>query len=118
MTWVDAELRCVAEGGNLVSIHSQEENDFVTALIQNFDPLQGYTWIGLYDAQKEGAWMWSDRSAFSFEAWEAGEPNNNNGSEDCVQTNFKKPSEWNDSICSLKFPSVCATRLDCSQQLI
>uniref|UniRef100_A0A3P8QTH6 C-type lectin domain-containing protein n=1 Tax=Astatotilapia calliptera TaxID=8154 RepID=A0A3P8QTH6_ASTCA len=46
MTWADAELHCVSEGTNLVSIHG--ENVF--------------TWIGLGDIHKEGRWMWSDGS--------------------------------------------------------
>ncbi|CAB1436206.1 unnamed protein product [Pleuronectes platessa] len=57
MTWADAELYCVSEGANLVSIHSLEEENFVKALIKNFDHAEGYTWIGLSDLHKEGSWM-------------------------------------------------------------
>ena len=69
MTWADAELYCVSERANLVSIHSQEEQDFVKSLIKNFDHAEGYTWIGLSDTQKEGGWMWSDGCAVNFVFW-------------------------------------------------
>lgn len=56
MTWVDEELFCSSEGANLVSIHSQEEQNFVQTLIQNFDHTMGHTWIRLSDIHKEGRW--------------------------------------------------------------
>ncbi|KAK1901952.1 Lactose-binding lectin l-2 [Dissostichus eleginoides] len=36
MTWADAELHCLSQGGNLVSIHSRGEEYFVKLLIKNF----------------------------------------------------------------------------------
>uniref|UniRef100_A0A3P9BHE0 C-type lectin domain-containing protein n=1 Tax=Maylandia zebra TaxID=106582 RepID=A0A3P9BHE0_9CICH len=71
MTWADAELHCVSEGTNLVSIHG--ENVF--------------TWIGLGDIHKEGRWMWSDGSQVSFELW-------GQGKETCAHINFDKISEF------------------------
>uniref|UniRef100_A0A8C9ZTL5 C-type lectin domain-containing protein n=1 Tax=Sander lucioperca TaxID=283035 RepID=A0A8C9ZTL5_SANLU len=80
LTWADAELHCVSEGGNLVSIHSLEEENFIKSLIKNFDHAQGFTWIGLSDIHKEGTWMWSDGSRVDFDFW----------------NNLK----WNDRPCS------------------
>uniref|UniRef100_A0A3Q1FAM2 C-type lectin domain-containing protein n=1 Tax=Acanthochromis polyacanthus TaxID=80966 RepID=A0A3Q1FAM2_9TELE len=54
MTWLDAELHCVSQGANLVSIHSVDEHNFVNSLIKNFDSAQNLTWIGLTDIHKEG----------------------------------------------------------------
>ncbi|KAI4793172.1 hypothetical protein KUCAC02_032886 [Chaenocephalus aceratus] len=36
MTWPEAEFNCVSQGGNLVSIHSTEEENFVKYLINSF----------------------------------------------------------------------------------
>ena len=36
MTLPDAESYCVNEGGHLVSIHSQEENEFVDGTVISF----------------------------------------------------------------------------------
>nr|XP_024654053.1 galactose-specific lectin nattectin-like [Maylandia zebra] len=66
MSWADAELYCVSQGANLVSIHSQEEENFVRTLIKNFDHTEGITWIGLSDLHKEGRWMWSDGCAVRY----------------------------------------------------
>ncbi|KAK1880806.1 Lactose-binding lectin l-2 [Dissostichus eleginoides] len=110
MDWSDAEFHCVSEGANLVSIHSQGEENFVKSLIKNFDPAEGYTWIGLSDIPKEGRWMWSDGSAVNFVFWNSGQPDNA-GNEDCGHTNSLQ--KWNDFPCSKTIPSVCASRITC-----
>ncbi|XP_023268088.1 lactose-binding lectin l-2-like [Seriola lalandi dorsalis] len=117
MSWADAELHCVSEGANLVSIHSLEEEGFVKSLIKNFDPAQGPTWIGLSDTQKEGSWMWSDGSAVNFELWGAGQPDDYRGMEDCVHDSYGNDLKWNDDPCSSATPFVCASRIGCLQQL-
>ncbi|KAK9526951.1 hypothetical protein VZT92_015622 [Zoarces viviparus] len=110
MTWVDAEIYCVSQGANLVSIHSLEEQNFVTFLIKNFDLAEVQTWIGLSDIHKEGAWLWSDGSAAKFVYWSKRMPNNGRGNEHCVQTNYPKGLKWNDAPCSRTFPFVCGSR--------
>ncbi|XP_053190406.1 lactose-binding lectin l-2-like [Scomber japonicus] len=113
MTWADAELYCVSERANLVSIHSQEEQDFVKSLIKNFDHAEGYTWIGLSDTQKEGGWMWSDGCAVDFDFWFSEQPDNGAGTEHCVHNNYAKDLKWNDATCSDTYPSVCVSRIIC-----
>ncbi|MEQ2206057.1 hypothetical protein XENOCAPTIV_022005 [Xenoophorus captivus] len=113
MTWADAELHCVSEGGNLVSIHSLEEHNFVKSMIKSFDPTQAFTWIGLTDLHKEGSWMWSDGSKLDFLYWDYGQPDNAGANENCGHTNMYKHFKWNDYVCSLTFGFVCGLRKDC-----
>ncbi|XP_042362729.1 lactose-binding lectin l-2-like [Plectropomus leopardus] len=113
MTWADAELHCVSEGTNLVSIHSLDEHNFVKALIKHFDSAQGWTWIGLSDIHKEGRWMWSDGSAVNFTLWGAGQPDNAGGNEHCGHKNIGSELKWNDHQCSQTFPFVCESRTIC-----
>ncbi|XP_067467947.1 lactose-binding lectin l-2-like [Thunnus thynnus] len=110
MTWADAELHCVSQRANLVSIHSVAQNNFVKSLIWNFDPVQGYTWIGLNDIHKEGRWMWSDGSAVNFVFWDIGQPDNYRGRENCAHKNFGNQLKWNDRQCSDTIPFVCVSR--------
>ncbi|CAB1441697.1 unnamed protein product [Pleuronectes platessa] len=44
-SWAAAEFQCVSQGANLVSIYSLEEENFVKALIKNFDSAEGFNWI-------------------------------------------------------------------------
>ncbi|XP_022054011.1 lactose-binding lectin l-2-like [Acanthochromis polyacanthus] len=110
MTWADAELHCVSEGANLVSIHSIDEHNFVNSLIRNFDPARALTWIGLSDLHKEGRWMWSDGSKVNFFFWATGQPDNAGGKEHCGETNRGTNFQWNDIPCSRTYPFVCVSR--------
>ncbi|XP_060943428.1 lactose-binding lectin l-2-like [Limanda limanda] len=116
MTWANAEFHCVSQGANLVSIHSLGEENFITALIKNFDHAEGVTWIGLTDQHIEGRWMWSDGCAVKFTFWSSGQPDNYNGWENCVHNNYLEiEKKWNDNSCSVPYPSVCASRIMCPQ---
>ncbi|XP_029976704.1 ladderlectin-like [Salarias fasciatus] len=112
-TWIDAERHCVSLGANLVSIHSREEQNFVESLIQNFDPAQGHTWIGLTDHHENSKWMWSDGSRVDFVFWSPGEPSNHGGQESCVEMNWATYKKWNDTLCPHKQPFVCVLRPTC-----
>ncbi|XP_023133876.2 lactose-binding lectin l-2-like [Amphiprion ocellaris] len=114
MTWADAELHCVSEGANLVSIHSIDEHNFVNSLIKTYDPARTRTWIGLSDVHKEGAWLWSDGSKVNFVFWNTGQPDNAGGQEHCGHTNHGAGFKWNDVPCSRTKPFVCASRTVCS----
>ncbi|KAI9529349.1 hypothetical protein NQZ68_011015 [Dissostichus eleginoides] len=111
LTWAEAEFHCVSDGANLVSIHSQAEDDFVRTMINNFDPIDSWTWIGLTDIHQEGRWMWSDGCAAKLFFWYPGEPNNAGGIQHCGHTNHYH--KWDDYRCSNTSPSVCASRITC-----
>ncbi|XP_075333315.1 ladderlectin-like [Odontesthes bonariensis] len=113
LTWGEAELHCVSEGANLVSIHSLQEHEFVNFMIKNFDPNQDITWIGLTDVHKEGGWMWSDGSKVNFTLWSENQPDNIGANEHCVNTNSGRAFRWNDLPCSEAHPFVCAFHTVC-----
>ncbi|XP_026204915.1 lactose-binding lectin l-2-like [Anabas testudineus] len=113
ITWAEAELYCVSQRANLVSIHSLEEENFVKSLIMNFDHAQGRTWIGLSDIHREGSWMWSDGCPVTFAFWDAQEPNNIGGMQNCGHVNYETALKWNDIECSNLIPFVCASRIIC-----
>ncbi|KAK2830272.1 hypothetical protein Q5P01_018203 [Channa striata] len=115
MTWADAELYCLSQKTNLVSIYSLEEHNFVKSLINNFDPANGLTWIGLSDIHKEGRWMWSDGCRVKFFFWEEDQPDDEGRREHCAHMNLGSQMKWNDNQCSYTIPFVCASRIVCPQ---
>ncbi len=75
-TWDEAEANAVALGGHLVTINSEEENDWLISNINWLPPddttkgayltnLIAY-WIGLNDSNTEGKLTWSDGSALDY----------------------------------------------------
>ena len=105
MNWDEARAMAQEQGGDLVTIHSEEENQLVAEL------LDGATaWLGASDdgdripgafettaSSSQDGWRWVDGSELSYENWNSGEPNDK-GTEDCVEI-FGSGS-WNDQDCS------------------
>lgn len=83
------------EYGYLVTILSQEEQDFIKALAGN-----SQAWIGASDSLNEGEWIWMDGpesgQALSFSFWANGEPNDYRSGEDYAAMNWRTNGRWND----------------------
>eukprot|EP00746_Dinoflagellata_sp_MGD_P004126 gnl/MRDRNA2_/MRDRNA2_107984_c0_seq1.p1 gnl/MRDRNA2_/MRDRNA2_107984_c0~~gnl/MRDRNA2_/MRDRNA2_107984_c0_seq1.p1 ORF type:complete len:303 (-),score=70.58 gnl/MRDRNA2_/MRDRNA2_107984_c0_seq1:59-967(-) len=63
-TWFEAEKSCREHDSNLVSIHSEAENQFV------FQLTGGLTaWIGYTDLDKDTHYQWSDSTQDDFTNW-------------------------------------------------
>eukprot|EP00091_Calanus_sinicus_P015013 TRINITY_DN32869_c0_g1_i1.p1 TRINITY_DN32869_c0_g1~~TRINITY_DN32869_c0_g1_i1.p1 ORF type:complete len:118 (-),score=12.50 TRINITY_DN32869_c0_g1_i1:104-457(-) len=54
--WTSAQAYCESQGGNLASVHSAEENDFIQDLVMSAGRL-GNVWVGGSDAASEGQWL-------------------------------------------------------------
>ncbi|KAI1723559.1 lectin c-type domain-containing protein [Ditylenchus destructor] len=71
-----AQNICISLDSNLVSIHSTEENNFVSDLIEkfptNYTELTKFAWIGLQ--QDCNVWKWIDGSPMDFQNWKINEP--------------------------------------------
>uniref|UniRef100_A0A4W5KVU9 C-type lectin domain-containing protein n=1 Tax=Hucho hucho TaxID=62062 RepID=A0A4W5KVU9_9TELE len=53
-SWADSEQNCLALGGNLASVHSLLEYQFMQALTKDTNGHLPDTWLGGFDAVKEG----------------------------------------------------------------
>ena len=98
LSWHDAEKNCQREGGHLASIHSKEENDFVSKLVSPV--AREEAWIGGSDLTSEGSWVWNDGSSFSWTNWGRRQPDNAHRKEHCLTTNWGTLGQWNDLGCS------------------
>ena len=97
MSWTDARDYCRANDYDLASIHSASENAEVAALC----PV--WCFLGGSDVDQEGTWTWSDGSAWDYENWDTGQPNNVNGPEDYLNmwgaapgSSNREHGKWND----------------------
>lgn len=73
----EAKQRCNRVGANLTSIHSEDENDFVSSLASAHDEhdpvithqhLLKQTWIGLTQFERD-SWQWDDGTDVDYENW-------------------------------------------------
>ncbi|KAI9546159.1 hypothetical protein NQZ68_029394 [Dissostichus eleginoides] len=110
--WASAERHCIYFGGNLASIQSTREYYQIRWLVRRATHTNRNVWVGGHDGVREGAWMWSDGSRFSFRHWGRGEPNNNRGREDCMEMNFRGRNYVNDANCRDRLGFVCSSFLE------
>ncbi len=92
--WTAAEKGCVAWGGHLVSIASAQENTRVRQLANSGCGNGWTTFIGLTDAAKEGVWVWTDGTAYTYKNWATNQPSNSGNNEDFVA--LDNTGTWND----------------------
>ncbi|XP_032364404.1 galactose-specific lectin nattectin isoform X1 [Etheostoma spectabile] len=105
-TWIDAETFCQTAGGNLASIHSAEEHKFIRDYINQVSITNSHSWIGGFDAVREGTWLWSDGSKFDFTYFNAGDPNGG-AWENCLLI-YYGVSGWYDGACGASVSFMCS----------
>ncbi|GIY52804.1 secretory phospholipase A2 receptor [Caerostris darwini] len=116
LTWEKAEEYCREEhNGNLVTVHSQELQDFLTAFLMQ--SAQYRVWIGLHDRINETDYKWEDGSPVNYTNWEPSEPSGpSNEKEDCTEMMYwssrplGKPGMWNDISCDRETQFICQKR--------
>ncbi|XP_029003075.1 macrophage mannose receptor 1 [Betta splendens] len=69
--WLGARTHCINQGGNLVSIHDEREQAFLTTQVINSND---DFWIGLNDINWEMRFLWTDGKGVSYTNWAKGHP--------------------------------------------
>ncbi|KAM7366615.1 hypothetical protein PAMP_016038 [Pampus punctatissimus] len=108
MSWAQAEKNCQSMGANLASVHSADEYHHLQKIIVTFTHSYGETWIGGSDAEQESVWLWSDGSPFNYR--HCGGFDNYNGRQHCLQMNYGANNCWDDQMCDVYLPSICAKK--------
>nr|AXP98868.1 Fc fragment of IgE receptor II transcript variant X7 [Bos taurus] len=102
--WIQARYACENLHGRLVSIHSPEEQDFLTKRAN----WRG-SWIGLRDLDIEGEFIWMDNQPLDYSNWQPGEPNDAGQGENCVM--MLGSGKWNDAFCGSQLHGWVCDRL-------
>lgn len=96
-SWTDAKSYCESLGGHLVTITSNEENNFVYSTIKNKG--KNVYWLGGY--LNNNSWCWITGEPFYFTNWGINKPDNTGGKEYYlhmyrISINSNPVSSWND----------------------
>uniref|UniRef100_A0A8C0J0M3 C-type lectin domain-containing protein n=1 Tax=Chelonoidis abingdonii TaxID=106734 RepID=A0A8C0J0M3_CHEAB len=106
-TWFDARDFCRAIGGDLASIHSEEDQNVINGLAEiKMGPslLQSTTIVFLL---KENNHQVVFLPKVNYENWADGEPNNYDENEKCAMFNGYTDMQWNDMFCEKFYDWSC-----------
>uniref|UniRef100_G3NVP6 Aggrecan core protein n=1 Tax=Gasterosteus aculeatus aculeatus TaxID=481459 RepID=G3NVP6_GASAC len=101
-TWSEAEQLCQEVNAHLVSIGSQEEQQFINSNGRDFQ------WIGLNDKDVQNEFQWTDGSPLTFEIWRPNQPDNYSEG-DCVVMVGHEGGQWSDMPCDKHLSFTCKT---------
>ena len=93
INWLDAQSSCAIWGGDLTSITTERENNYLNTLITSS---VGNCWIGLNDRDVEGMYTWIDDTTFTQPSFVT--TLSNNETNDCVQ--ILNDTNWESVTCA------------------
>ncbi len=107
----EAEKICESNNATMVSIHSDEENEFIRSYIEKHPDYTTRVWIGLKrNISDPQEYVWVDKSQFDYRKWSINEPDNAGGNEPYVVMRINGNGLWNYSsdnnytfICEINY---------------
>ncbi|XP_056128122.1 CD209 antigen-like protein C [Rhinichthys klamathensis goyatoka] len=104
-SWSESRKYCRDRGADLIVINTEEKQRCISSFYKE------RVWIGLSDIENEGILKWVDNSTLKQGFWKEGEPNDDDGDEDCVEImnacSSSNLNNWNDLPCSHKRKGIC-----------
>ncbi|XP_044027581.1 C-type lectin domain family 6 member A-like isoform X2 [Siniperca chuatsi] len=112
MDWISSQYRCMALGGAVATVRTEEEQVFLWKKAQSLSQGDSY-WLGLRSGGGDGGWQWSDGSLVGKgpQFWER-EPDKTDSRELCGRLtpgdNYR--TSWFTYRCSNKIRRICERR--------
>ena len=107
--WQNAQAEAASLGGNLVTVNSQAEQDFLRRVFFSDAKRYDLYWIGLNDLAEEGTFVWASGQPVTYTNWAPGEPNDFPPGEDAVVINWitdLNNGAWNDFPADQKLTGI------------
>ena len=95
INWLDAQSSCAIWGGDLTSITTERENNYLNTIITSS---VGNCWIGLNDRDVEGIYIWINGKGFIAPTFAV--IISNNGANDCVEISTTS-GDWETVSCDI-----------------
>ncbi|XP_062869501.1 secretory phospholipase A2 receptor [Trichomycterus rosablanca] len=106
--WESVLLACKLMGADLLSIHSQEELDFIRERIKKTHYSSAEWWIGLSANSAHQGFSWTDGTALDYENWKNGSPFRGSGQKCTSMSSLT--GEWSTGHCSDLHGYICKRR--------
>jgi hypothetical protein len=98
-SWPAAEAEAENLGGTLAIIKNEAEHKWVFAQFGHDGDQERSLWLGLHRQWPGGPFVWMDGTKVDYANWDAGQPDNCGGNENCVnmRTDNHIGGLWNDA---------------------
>ncbi|KAH3730035.1 hypothetical protein DPMN_056013 [Dreissena polymorpha] len=104
-TWNQADARCKQDGALLIKLESFTMLRNVKSIIQTKELGPIDVWVGARNYSS--GYVWTDGTRVSSDLWSEGEPNDQNGDEDCAEVDHMTDTYLNDAPCDFKQAFIC-----------
>ncbi|XP_066922168.1 polycystin family receptor for egg jelly-like [Clytia hemisphaerica] len=110
LQWNDAHGACDNLGGNLASVLSDDELDFLSAELTSRNLDNTTYWIGGYQSPGTSLWYWTDNTPWSYSYWYYNRPEENLV-ENCLSLHYDSNDRYAmfDADCDAQSAYVCKT---------
>ncbi|KAK2893561.1 C-type mannose receptor 2 [Channa argus] len=106
-TWDQAQRICSWFSSSLASVHSAEEEAFLSNTLRKMVKVEGDNWwLGLHTYQNDGRFRWSDHSVLNFVSWGLGNPHPLSRDRKCIYISASK-GDWSSQKCHSDLPYIC-----------
>ncbi|XP_017284979.1 C-type mannose receptor 2 [Kryptolebias marmoratus] len=106
-TWDQAQRICSWFGSSLASVHSADEQAFLSNTLRKMVKVEGDSWwLGLHTFENDGRFRWSDHSVLNYISWALGRPHPVSRDRKCVHVSASK-GDWADQKCHSDLPYIC-----------
>ena len=92
--WRGSQANCESQGGTLVRISDETDNDFVVDLYSATGAGSVWFHAGMTDEAEEGTWVWLDGVDSAYRNWDPGQPDWEH--EDCLEV---VAGGWGNTTC-------------------
>jgi len=106
--WRDANSVAQEMGGHLLTISSQDEQEFIFKFLKSQKTERPISWLGISDVLKEGQWRWVTGEEVVYTNWGKGNPDNWGGIQHYAWIGLPSYPEgqWDDCQESMSLPFV------------
>ncbi|XP_042678556.1 secretory phospholipase A2 receptor isoform X2 [Centrocercus urophasianus] len=112
LSWHEARAACQAQGGDLLSITSPEEQSYISDLSRQLNITDTVLWTGLNQLEEGAGWQWSDGAPLVFVNWRADVSEDRSSENHCAVMSSKLKYAWKSYLCESGFPFVCKKYLN------
>jgi len=105
-SWFDSVRACKLCDAELLSVHTHEENDFITKQLRKSSDVNKL-WIGMSYKEKVRMWSWIDGSRYRYQNWKEGQHYDGKDEQCGIMYQRYDWGRWDDDNCYKPLGYIC-----------